>query len=210
MNLFPVLSAWTLTGFLLAASLSAQGATYRWVDSNGRVHYTDTMPPQQAGLGHQELDKQGRVIKEVERTRRTAEEQRRAEEARRREEAERQRELEQERRDRALLTSYTSEEEIDLVRDRALELERLQIDSLQAQMNNASEKLTYANGEIKKYASPGKQVPRSFLQMRQEAQDDLARIGQMLAQRQKNLEEIRAKYEADKLRFRELKARAPR
>lgn len=188
----------------------ADAATYRWVDSSGRVHYSDTMPPQQAGMGHQELDKQGRVVKEVERTKRTAEEQRRAEEAQRRAEQERQREMEEKRRDRALLSSYTSEEEIDLVRDRALELERLQIDSLQAQMNNASEKLTYANGEIRKHAMPGRAAPRSYLQMRDEAQSDLVRIGEMLRQRQHNLEEIRAKYEADKLRFRELKARGVR
>lgn len=200
-----VLKTCTLASLLCLVTLSAGAATYRWVDSDGRVHYSDTMPPQQAGMGHKELDKQGRVLKDVERTRRTAEEQRRAEEARRRAEAERQRALDQDRRDRALLTSYTSEEEIDLVRDRALELEKLQIDSLQAQMGNASEKLTFAHAELKK--SPG---ARSFLQMRDEAQNDLARIGDMLRQRQLNLDQIRTKYEADKLRFRELKARAPR
>lgn len=199
-----------LASLLALTVLTARAATYRWVDGNGKVHYSDTMPPQQAGLGHQELDKQGRVIKEVERTRRTAEEQRLAEEARRRAEEERQRQLAQARRDQALLTSYTSEEEIDLVRDRALQLEQLQIDSLQAQMANASEKLNYANGEIRKYSLAGKSVPRSFLQMRDEAQNDLARIGGLLQQRQKSLEEIRAKYEADKLRFRELKSHAPR
>lgn len=199
-----------LASLLWAGAFPVHGATYRWVDSNGRVHYSDTMPPQQAGMGHSELDKQGRVLRDVERTRRTAEEQRRAELARRLADEERQRELEQDRRDRALLTSYTSEDEIDLVRNRALELEQLQIDSLQAQMGNASEKLTYANGEIRKYGTPGRNVPRSYLQMREEAQNDLARIGDMLRQRQKNLDEIRAKYDADKLRFRELKARTPR
>jgi hypothetical protein len=200
-----VLVTFALTTLLGSLALPVAAVTYRWVDSNGHVHYSDTMPPQQAGMGHQELDKQGRVVKDVERTRRTAEEQRRAEEVRRRAEAERQKQLDQERRDRALLTSYTSEEEIDLVRDRALELEKLQLESLQSQMNNASEKLTYANGELKK--SPG---ARSFMQMRDEAQNDLARIGEMLRQRQDNQDQIRAKYEADKLRFRELKARTPR
>ena len=46
--------------------------------------------------------------------------------------------------------------------------------------------------------------------MRDEAQSDLARIGEMLRQRQSNLEEIRARHEADKLRFRELKTRGVR
>ena len=205
----PALPAAILAGLLAAMASAPQAATYRWVDSSGKVHYSDTMPPQQAGMGHQELDKQGRVVKDGERTRRSAEEQRRADDARRRAEEERQRALELERRDRALLSSYTSEAEIDLVRDRALELERLQIDSLQAQMNNASEKLTYANGEIRKHTAPGRAAPRSFLQMRDEAQNDLARIGAMLRQRQNNLDEIRAKYEADKLRFRALKGHGP-
>ncbi len=197
---------------LLLGSLQmpAAAATYRWVDSNGRVHYSDSMPPQQAGMGHRELDKQGRVLKEVERTRRTAEEQRRAEEARQRAELERQRQQEEQRRDRALLSSFTSEAEIDLVRDRALELERLQVDSLQAQLHNASAKLNYANGEIQKYSEPGRAVPRSFVLLREEAQEDLLRIGEMLRQRQNNQDMIRAKYEADKLRFRELKVRGNR
>jgi hypothetical protein len=200
-----VLRTCLIAGALGLVAQPVAAATYRWVDSSGKVHYSDTMPPQQAGMGHQELDKQGRVVRDVERTRRTAEEQRRAEEARQAAETARQQKLEQERRDRALLTSYTSVEEIDLVRDRALELEKLQIDSLQAQMTNASEKLTYANGEIRKYSGQGLTTPKSFLQMRDEAQNDLARIGGMLQQRQNNLDEIRAKYEADKQRFRELK-----
>lgn len=33
---------------LLAISLGVQAQTYRWVDQNGRVHYTDTPPPASA------------------------------------------------------------------------------------------------------------------------------------------------------------------
>jgi hypothetical protein len=194
-----------LASALGTLALPAGAATYRWVDSSGRVHYSDTIPPQQAGMGHQELDKQGRTRRDVERTARTQEEQRRAEEANRRAELGRQKEQEQQRRDRALLSSYTTAEEIDLVRDRALELESLQIGSLQAQMNNVSEKLAYANEEIRKNSGTGQVPPRSFVQMREEARNDLGRIGDMLRQRQQNLDEIKAKYDADKQRFRELK-----
>ena len=201
-------NAWksiALAGVLSTMVLPANATTYRWVDSSGRVHYSDTIPPQQSGMGHEELDKQGRVVREVERSYRTPEEQRLADEARRRAEAEHQKALEQQRRDRALLTSYTSEAEIDLVRDRALELENLQINSLHAQQADAAEKLSYANGEIKKYAGQSQPAPASFVQMREEAQNDLARIGEMLRQREHNLDDIRAKYTADKQRFRELK-----
>lgn len=187
---------------LLAAAPPGQAATYRYVDERGRVIYSDTMPPQQAGRGHQELDKQGRVVREVGRTVLTPEEKRQAEATRRQAEQARQQRLEQERRDKALLSSYTSEAEIDLVRERAMELEQLRISSLQTQMNYASEKLAHANAEIaKRPANP----PRTALQIRDEAQSELARIGERLAQAQANLEEIRAKYDADKVRYRELK-----
>jgi len=205
-----VLAAVIIATLSSAAVSPAFAAMYRWVDSNGRVHYSDTMPPDQAGKGHRELDRKGRVVNEVEQVRTSEEDRRRAEAARRQAQEEERQALEQTRRDRALLTSYTSEEEIDLVRDRALELEKLQIDSLQAQMKNAKEKLDYANGEIKRLSGPGKKVPQTFVQMKEEAESDQARIGEMLGQRQNSLEDIRKKYESDKLRFRELKHRSPR
>ncbi len=205
-----VLAAMIIASVSCAAMSPALAAMYRWVDSNGRVHYSDTMPPDQAGKGHKELDRKGRVVNEVEKARNTEEDRRRAEAARRQAEEEQRQALEQARRDKALLTSYTSEEEIDLVRDRALELEKLQIDSLQARMKNAKEKLDYANGEIKSHTGPGKKVPPNLLQMKEEAEVDQAQISEMLRQRENSLEEIRQKYESDKLRFRELKHRSPR
>lgn len=183
----------------------APAATYRWVDEKGKVHYGDAIPPQESDLGHQELDKQGRVRKETPRTRLTPEERKHREAlAAQREEAQR-REDEQRRRDRALLSSYTSEEEIDLVRDRALELEALNLKGLRTRMNAAAEKLAYANGQIQGFESRKEPPPKTFLQMRDEAQDDLAHVGQLIRQREQATVELRARYESDKVRFRELK-----
>jgi hypothetical protein len=187
---------------LSMAALSVGAATYRYVDEKGRVIYSDTMPPQQAGKGHKELDKSGRVVRDVERAAQSEEERRRIEAVRKAEEDEKRRVLEAQRRDRALLSSYTSEAEIDLVRDRALELEQLRITSLETQMNYASEKLAKANGEIAKRPDNPAKV---HLQMRDEAQSDLTGIALRLAQARKNLEAIRAKYDADKQRYQELK-----
>ena len=191
--------------FLSAGLLSApwgQAATYRYVDEHGRVVYSDTLPAKQAGEARKEYDKQGRVVKEVERSRMTEEERRRAEAARQQAEEERLQALDAQRRDRALLSTYASEAEIDLVRDRALELENLRVTSLQTQMNYASEKLANANAGIaRRPDNPSK----TFLQMRDEAQKDLANIGERLNKAQENLVNIRTKYDADKQRYRELK-----
>ena len=195
---------------LLAGGSAYAGNTYRWVDEKGQVHYGDYIPSKDAGLGNAELDKQGRVLKENPRTRFSPEERRRLEEARERREAAKREEERQQRRDRALLTTYVSEKEIDLARDRSLDLEVANLRGLKARMNAAAEKLAYANGQIAHYSQVGQAVPSTFSQMREEAQAELARLGQLIQKREQAMEDIKASYEADKLRFRELKGLSPR
>ena len=127
---------------LIASSGSTPAATYRWVDTQGKVHYGDVLPSQSTGLGHEELDKQGRVIRQTPRTLLTPEERRcRAAEAAARKEQLRRAE-DQQRHDRALLSSYSNEGEIDLARNRALELENLTLKGLQTRLDNSSAKLS--------------------------------------------------------------------
>jgi hypothetical protein len=188
---------------LLAGSAGA--ATYRWVDEQGKVHYGDAIPAQQSDLGHEVLDEQGRVRKEIPRTRLTPEERQRRQDAAARRAEQAQVEDEQRRRDRALLTSYTTAEEIDLARDRALELEDLNLRGLKTRLNAAADKLSYASGQIRSYESRREVPPRTFQQMQDEAQADLAHIGELIRQSQQATEDLKARYLADKIRFKELK-----
>lgn len=194
---------------LFALSLAAsagQAATYRWVDEHGQVHYSDTLPNQASGMGNVELDKQGRVKKENPRTRLSPEEQRRLEEERvRLEDAKRQEEI-QHRRDRSLLTTYVSEAEIDLTRDRALEQEISNLNGLKARIKSANEKLAYANNQLNQAGRGGNNEARTFTQIREEARSELAQLEKLVQQREQAMEEIKARYESDKLRFRELRA----
>ncbi len=189
---------------LIFATSPALATTYRWVDTQGKVHYGDVMPPQQSGLGHQELDKQGRVVREMPRTLLTPEERRRrAEETSAREEHVRRVE-EQQRRDRALLSTYTDESEIDLARDRALELEKLAMSGLQARMDNSASKLSFANGQLARYRAARVAEPANILQMRDEAQAELAQAGEAMRQREKTMNDLKQRFDADKTRFQEL------
>ncbi len=59
----------TLLGALLAALLAAQPAlaqkkVYRWVDEEGKVHYSETLPPNWKGETHDELRGDGMVTEE--------------------------------------------------------------------------------------------------------------------------------------------------
>jgi hypothetical protein len=185
---------------------AALAATYRWVDQHGKVQYSDVMPPSQAGKGHAELDKQGRVVKEVQRSRLSPEERQQQIDAAARQQAEQRKQVEQRRRDMALLSTYANEKEIALARDRAIELESLNIRGLQTRLDRAAEKLAEANVQLGRYNAAGKPTPAAILQMRTEAQRELAQISLAMDQRSKAVEAIHQRFEEDQQRFLELKS----
>lgn len=103
--------------FLCAGHSHAQ--LYKWTDENGKVQYSDTVPPAATDRARKELRSDGTVKRETERAL-TAEEKRLlalkvAEEAKAREV-----QAERERKDKALLATYTDLNDFDRVRDRAL------------------------------------------------------------------------------------------
>lgn len=56
-----------LAASTMVASLNLFAKTYRWVDENGKVHYSQSIPPSASQRGHAELsEKQGVVVKQVE------------------------------------------------------------------------------------------------------------------------------------------------
>ncbi len=135
-------AVWTVAALALAALIlsanAARAATYKWVDDQGVVHYTDKMPPEAINKGSIELNKQGVAIKKndpaltpEQRRAREAEEERARQVAKAREEIQ--------RKDRALLQSYTTESEIDLSKKRALGTIDAQIQSAQAYVTDAQQ-----------------------------------------------------------------------
>ena len=50
-----------LSTAILAAGSAMAGKVYRWVDENGEVHYSETLPPDFEDKKHDELDDQGIV-----------------------------------------------------------------------------------------------------------------------------------------------------
>ena len=55
----------TFVPLLVVIPLSIQAAYYRWADSKGEVHYSNSIPPYDSQLGHVELSKSGILKKEV-------------------------------------------------------------------------------------------------------------------------------------------------
>ena len=188
-----------------AAFLSTMGvaraATYKWVDEKGVVHYTDKMPPEAVDKATTELNKQGITVNKTDKA--LTPEQRRAKEQdadRAKEAAKAQEELA--RRDRALVSSYTSEAEIDLARNRSLQTINNVILSSQAFSDQLTKRK--ADVEAKKVEQQGKAVVAVLDRELESIDAELQRQAELVAQKNREAAVITAKYDADKQRWREL------
>ena len=186
---------------LTVAALPAHAKMYKWVDAQGNVHYSDTLPPASAGRGNSEISKTGRTVKKTE-----SADEKRARMAREAEAAEKKKLTdEQARKDRALLSTYTTEQEIDLARNRALEHHSLAIKSAQIRLKPAMDNAAVAANMVRARKAANKSVPPD---MQQQLDARLAEVEVIRGQIKTNEEAqvaVRARYDADRQRFRELK-----
>ena len=195
-----------LTVFMLLAlaSFPVAAKMYKWVDEQGKTHYGDSIPPQYAGQGSTELSKKGLVIKKTDPA--LTPEQRKAqeEELAQKKEAERKKE-EQARRDRALINTYTTEKEIDLVRNRNLQQGELQLQGMEVRIKQIQPRLDQARKQAETFTAKKQPVPVYLQQELQEAENETQRLQEMVKQRRQEMDAIRARFEDDKKRFRELR-----
>jgi Domain of unknown function (DUF4124) len=199
-----------LTGLLLSAMVLAlvgtarvQAATYKWTDDKGVVHYTDKIPPEALNKGNVQLNKEGVPVKRTDPS--LTPEQRRAKEV----EEERARQVARERelidrRDRALQSTYTTEGEIDLARNRALATIDAQIQTA----TNYSALLTKRKSEIEARKTAGGDKQAQGAIERELANINVALEGQanLIVAKQKESAVVMARYDADKKRWQELRS----
>lgn len=139
-----LLVALTLVGG--AASAQNGQKLYRWVDSDGVVHYGDSIPAEYAEIERQVINEHG-ITLDVMRAKRTEEEkleEQRLEEIRMEEELQR-------RADRALLATYLSVDEIVMHRDRRVELFQAQARVTELYLRNLQRRMESLNGEASKF-----------------------------------------------------------
>ena len=195
----------SLLALALLVAGAAHAAMYRWVDSNGRVHYSDTLPPTYQKSGAAEMNKQGTVIKRTQsEAERRAEAERQVELARVRAEQAKQAQL-----DRALTQTYTSEAEIDLARDRALEHHRLLIKSSQIRAEAVNATLAELKDRMARIEKNGRKVGPGIVEQYEQAERESLELKRTILNNEEALLRVRDKYTADKLRFRELTANKP-
>ena len=192
----------TLTG----TSALAAGNFFCCNDASGKQVCGDILPQACYGRAYRELGSNGQTIRTVDAPL-TAEQrsQREAEEEKRKREEEKRKE--QQRKDQALLNTYGTEQDIELMRKRA------EGDVLKA-IANAEKKIVEIRQQRKKFENEAefykkKTLPHEVKKGLADADSDINSQEVFIAEKKKELEVIHAKYDEDKRRFVKLISQRP-
>ena len=194
----------------LAAPLSQ--AAYKCVDEKGITHFGDTPPAACAKVMMLEVTPSGTVLRRIEPTPTAEQVKTMQEEEKSKREAERV-VGEQKRKDVALLSTYASEREFDVARDRNIEPIRGRINVSQdrikvidARQQKIGEEMEfYKAGKAKKGGEPAAPPPMLVREQEQLANEKKALIAAM-ANHETEIVATRARFETDKKRWLELKS----
>lgn len=192
----------------LAFSSAVEAKLYKWVDDKGVTHYGEVIPPEYSPKNSASLNEKGRLIKkndDIDNKDRLINAE---DEAKKRTDHEAK--LEQRRKDAALLNTFTTEKEIDLARDRNLRQVESVINSVRSLQKTAQENLKNYQQEAEERKRANRKIPASLQADITESENKLAKLQQDLVKAQEKLAAVKASYEADKLRFRELTGGAPK
>ena len=187
----------TLLGYPAAA------ATYKWVDDQGVVHYTDKMPPEAVNKGTTVIDKQGRQVQKIDPAP-TPEQRKALEAAAEQKQATAKAHEERARKDRALLLSYTNEDEIEVAKKRALATMQTQLHSAEAYTADLKKQQEALAKRKAGYAD--KPIPPELQRDLNNLEIELSRQAAVIQQKKEEIITVGAKYDADKQRWRDIKA----
>ena len=190
-----------LLSWVLSATVHAE--LYRWVDSKGVVHFGDHVPPDHAKHDREQLNKSGRVVKTYDGSRtpeQLAEERRlKKEEQDKKMAAQKAKE-----KDRVLVMTYQSVDEINAAREIKITTVQTDIDITESRMQNEKRKLRDLRHKAAGYERASNAVPRTLLEKINVKKKRVADIDAYIMRRQKEQDAIRKEFAGYIARYKEL------
>lgn len=198
---------------MTVAVLPAHGAgsnakpSYSWTDKDGVRHFGDTVPPEYASQARAELNAQGVALREYPRQLSPAEA---AEAQKAAAEKERRRQ-----RDTYLLTTYTTVDDIEQLRDERIGLIDGQMEIARGSLASVGQRLETAQKRMLNFkpysAAPNaRRVPDQLAEEVVRALSERRSMMATLASREKDKSDLRAEFDADIDRYLELTRRPSR
>ena len=201
-----------LLAFLAGGALAQdkQKKLYRWVDKNGQVHYGDSVPAEYAEQDRDVLNRQGVKVGREEGTITPEEAKAKAAEDKAARD-EQKRKL----RDRVLLQTYQSVQELEVLRDNRLDLVDAQLTIQEQSLSNLRAQRAQIQRTAARFApvntDPSAQpLPEELATDLERSASDIQTQETNLVRRREERENIRQTFEADIARYKELRAVKPR
>ena len=176
---------------------------YRYKNAEGTVVVNDQVPPEYVSGGYEVLNDLGVVIKVV--PRELTDEEREVHDAR--ELLEEQARAEEERLrkwDESLLLRYSTVEDIEAARERALRELRIRVNILKSNKRSLKQQVESYQAQAADIERSGREVDLERLQVIEDLQGEIAATDRAIVERQREIEEVSASYQADIDRFEQL------
>lgn len=195
------LAALAVGAMLAALPPLAEAQSYRCVGADGKKYYGQTIPRPCIGLVVEQLNQQGMVIRRIDPKGSAAEREAKEAEAQKKREDAIARRVEL-RHNRALLATYTSVEDIEAARGRALAGNTLAIKDVDDKIDRIKKRQEKLAKEMEVYKD--KEPPAELKRDIKNAEIDLAAQEGLRASKLKDADAINAKYDENKNRYIEL------
>jgi hypothetical protein len=198
------------TLFILFVMMPIASANmYRWVDGEGRMHISDSLPPAATRFGYDVLTPDGRVIQHVDAPL-TDEELAAEAAARKKAEAAAAKQREEvearERRDRILTLTYSSVDDIKLARDERLSLLDSYIKLNQKNLKQKVKEFQSVQEQAAPFIKNNKPVPEALAMKKERLEDEIGVLKENIKQQAMQMQELKVRFAADIKRFEEIQA----
>jgi predicted nucleic acid-binding Zn-ribbon protein len=198
-----------LLAIVAASWIPFAGAAFKCTDAKGITHIGDVPPPGCKEVMMYEVTNTGKVLREIEPTLTPEQAKVRAAELEKKRVADAIA-AEQKRKDIALLSTYASEKEFDVARDRNIEPLRGRITATQERIKAAEKKQKDVQDEMEFYkagkSKKGGEMPANLTDDLKRATAEKAALLSTITGYEKEIEEIKVKFEVDKKRWMDLKS----
>ena len=197
----------TLLVGITALYIPLAGAAFRCVDERGVTHIGDTPPAACGSVVMQEFKTDGRVIRRIEPTPSPEQAKAMMQERDRRREADKQA-AEQKRKDTALLSTYSSEREFDVVLERTINpiRGRMQgaqerITAIETRQKKIEEEMEFYKAGKSKASKKADDTPPTLVAEQERLFFEKQTLINGLASNEKDIKELTERFEADKKRW---------
>lgn len=187
----------------LAWAHAGSAELFRWVDEDGKVHYSDQVPAKDIDKGREVLNQGGRVIDKVEPAR-TPEEIAIYEEQQRIEKIRKEREAKQYARDRALLATFTTVKDLEKARDERIALVDQTIKIAYGRLIKHQNELIKLDKTRNNFKENEAEVPEWVVENSSQLSSQINIIEEYILGRELEKNKIKTKFDQDITRFKEL------